>query len=332
MELSPGVARELEQNAIVYSFIGSNKTYLIVKVPGKKIVVRSIKLKASQLSDRIVEYRKQLNQTYSRDYLNSSKALYNLLIKPIESDLFRSNKITFVSDGILRSISMGSLNDGKQYLIEKYTINYSSGLSKKQGTIANRKFNALVAGASQFALSYPPLPSVKFEIEFLAAELRNPLILFDRNFTETKFSHALEDKEYSLIHLATHGFFGGNAKNSYLLTFDGRIDLDELNALFRRRAKPPYLLVLSACQTATGNSSAPLGISGIAMKSGVENVLATLWSIQDSAAESFVRDFYTQLSRGKTIPAARQAAAINRISSGDHVKVWSAFVTFSNFD
>ena len=227
---------------------------------------------------------------------------------------------------------MGSLNDGKQYLIEKYAIDYNSGLSKKQGTIANRKFNALVAGASQFALSYPPLPSVKLEIEFLAAELRNPLILFDRNFTETKFSNALDGKEYSLIHLATHGFFGGNAKNSYLLTFDGRIDLEELNALFRRTAKPPYLLVLSACQTAIGNSSAPLGISGIALKTGVENVLATLWNVQDSAAESFVRDFYTQLSRGKTIPAARQAAAIERISSGDRVNVWSAFVTFSNFD
>ncbi|MDF1881836.1 CHAT domain-containing protein, partial [Sulfurimonas sp. MAG313] len=42
---------------------------------------------------------------------------------------------------------------------------------------------------------------------------------------------------------------------------------------------PIEILSLSACQTAEGDDRSPLGLSGIALKSGARSVLGTLWPV-----------------------------------------------------
>lgn len=319
-----------KKEAIIYSFIDSSKTYLIAKLPNGKTIVRTSPIDATELNDLIVKYRIQLTRSFNREFSSSSRQIYDLLIKPLEQDLDGIKQITFINDDILRNISMDSFNDGSRYLIEKYAIDYGSGVSRTQENKIPKSVRALVGGATNFRLEYDRLPSVKEEVEFLAAELKNAVILFEGNFTQINLEKAIQNQEYYLIHLATHGFFGGNAENSYLLTYKERIALDQLNNIFLETSRPTYLLVLSACETATGSTLAPLGISGTALKTGTRNVLATLWNVQDNEAKAFIQDFYIELSRGKTIPEARQAAILKRIANNAHPKYWSAFVNFSN--
>ncbi|MDJ0727928.1 MAG: CHAT domain-containing protein, partial [Prochloraceae cyanobacterium] len=89
---------------------------------------------------------------------------------------------------------------------------------------------------------------------------------------------------------------------------------------------PPYLLMLSACETAEGSQQAPLGISGTGIRTGAENVVGTLWVVQDRIAESFVKNFYFYLSEGKSIAEAKRQAQLELLKSPP--ALWSTFVNF----
>jgi CHAT domain-containing protein len=84
------------------------------------------------------------------------------------------------------------------------------------------------------------------------------------------------------VHLATHGEFSRKGGESYVLTYDGRLDMDDLQQFMSMttfREQPIELLTLSACQTAAGDDRAALGLAGIAVKAGARSALATLWFI-----------------------------------------------------
>jgi CHAT domain-containing protein len=75
----------------------------------------------------------------------------------------------------------------------------------------------------------------------------------------------IASRPYRVVHLASHGVVEGDVAESYLLTHDGRIELEELSAYVATRRfgeEPIELLTLSARETATGDERATLGLSG----------------------------------------------------------------------
>ena len=78
---------------------------------------------------------------------------------------------------------------------------------------------------------------------------------------------------------------------------------------------PLELLILSACETASGDDRAALGLAGVALKAGARSALATLWYISDKASGELVVDFYKGLrrsSRQRRRPCARRNARWRR--------------------
>ena len=57
--------------------------------------------------------------------------------------------------------------------------------------------------------------------------------------------------------------------------------LDQFVALCRFRDEPLESLALSACETATGDDHAALGLAGVAVKAGARSALVALWHIDD---------------------------------------------------
>jgi CHAT domain-containing protein len=87
------------------------------------------------------------------------------------------------------------------------------------------------------------LPGVKAEIDSLSAKLPNQ-ILFNRDYTLQNFDHAAVKAEYSAIHVASHGFFGGSSKDSFILTYDKVLGIDHLEDLIKHRGKTQMLDLL----------------------------------------------------------------------------------------
>ncbi|MEH2237969.1 CHAT domain-containing protein [Nostoc sp.] len=53
-----------------------------------------------------------------------SQQIYGWLIKPVKTEIDNSkvDTLVFVPEGLLRNMPMASLDDGKDYLIQKYAV------------------------------------------------------------------------------------------------------------------------------------------------------------------------------------------------------------------
>lgn len=180
------------------------------------------------------------------------------------------------------------------------------------------------------------LPGVAQEIDSLSRQLPNTLLM-NENFTVEAFKRQAVREPYSVVHIASHGVFGKTADTSFLMAYDGVINIDELEYLLKsdKFAKQPVeLLTLSACQTAEGDDRAPLGLSGIALKAKVRSALGSLWPVSDEAASLLMTEFYKALSKPGTskVQALRQAQiTLLKQKNMENPFYWSPFILVGNW-
>ncbi len=180
------------------------------------------------------------------------------------------------------------------------------------------------------------LPGVKEELNLLSKTLSSEMIL-DNKFTLNRFDEMAKLPDYGVIHIASHGFFGGTSDESFIMTYDRLLTIDHMEQLLTSRAakKPIDLLVLSACQTAEGDDRAPLGLSGVALKARAKSALGSLWPICDEAAVAIMKSFYDGISEQKLSKAkALQQAMIKLIKDPfmNHPFYWSPFVLVGHWN
>ncbi|GET40659.1 CHAT domain-containing protein [Microseira wollei] len=124
-------------------------------------------------------------------------------------------------------------------------------------------------------------------------------VLLNEEFTNESFKKAIEIQPFPVVHLATHGQFSSNPDETFLLTWNDRISIKDFDLLFQNRnlvgGEPIELLVMSACQTATGDNRATLGLAGFALGSGARSTVASLWSVSDESTANLMSEFYQQL-------------------------------------
>ncbi len=180
------------------------------------------------------------------------------------------------------------------------------------------------------------LPGVKGEIDALGQMTRNQT-LFNQEFTLAALQRELTAENHGIVHIASHGFFGGTADTSFIMAFDDVLTMDGLQGLLRSeilRKNPIELLTLSACETAEGDDRSPLGMSGAALKARAGSVLGSLWPVSDEAAKSMMRTFYQGLAgeRGSKIKALQKAQR-QLIESTDmwHPFFWAPFILIGNW-
>jgi len=141
-----------------------------------------------------------------------------------------------------------------------------------------------------------------------------------------------------VVHIASHGKFDKDPRKTFLLTYDGKLtmnDLEQLIGMSKFRKEPVELLTLSACQTAAGDDRAALGLAGVALKAGARSAIATLWFINDEATSELVADFYRQQSVNPSFSKAQalQQAQINMLKQEQykHPAYWAPFLLIGNW-
>ncbi len=180
------------------------------------------------------------------------------------------------------------------------------------------------------------LPGVEQEMEQVSANLKGELLMNDRFLLDT-FAGRLQGGDYRVVHIASHGFFGGSSEENFIMAYDNILGIDQMEDLIRTKqfaARPVELIALSACQTAEGDDRTPLGIAGVALKSGARSVLGSLWPVSDSATQELFTNFYNYL-RDETFSKAQalqQAqAALIRDPEHRHPFFWAAFIIVGNW-
>lgn len=254
-----------------------------------------------------------------RTYQNVFGGLYQALLAPIESLLPPEGTLVINVDSKIQNIPWSMLYDAKrkQYLVERYSIAYSlnSKLTTTQHLKANgTKTKTLVGGLSESPnrAEYIPLPSVLSEAQTIHS-LMNGKILLNKNFNLSTLVQ--EGSSYSFIHLATHGQFSSNPNETYIQGWDEKITLSELARMVKSRSTDLELLVLSACETAQGDSRATLGIAGTAVQAGARSTVASLWLVNDASQAIFMKSFYKALKNGKSKAGALREAQLHLLQN-----------------
>jgi CHAT domain-containing protein len=195
---------------------------------------------------------------------------------------------------------------------------------------------AFLGGVSQSVQGFTPLEHVPQELASIQA-LYGGQVLLDRDFQLARVGDTLAEREFSIVHIASHGEFSDDVEQSFLLTWDGRLTMDRLSdfvARTRLRDRPIELLTLSACETAQGNDRAALGLAGVAIRAGARSALGTLWRVNDAAASQLVAEFYRQLgdaSESKAVALQRAQQKLVRDPIYRHPFYWSPFLLISNW-
>jgi CHAT domain-containing protein len=333
---SPQQIDQLDQRAaVIYPIILPDRLATVLSLPGQPLRYYATEIPQAQVERQLRQLLAAFHPVMARQtQIQLSQQLYDWLIRPAEAQQWLSqvDTLVFVPDGLLRSIPMAALHDGQQFLIEKYAVSLSPGLRLMTTQAQQERLKAVVGGISAARNGFAPLPAVATEIESIS-QLIPATALLNQDFTATALAQKLRSSSANIVHLATHGQFSSKLENTFLLTWEGRIDVNELADLLQQRTADPTqaldLLVLSACDTAAGDDRAVLGLAGMAVRSGAHATLATLWPVKDQAASLLMTAFYQALQQpGTTKAAALRQAQRSLIEQTDYTDpfFWAAFV------
>ncbi|HBB34000.1 MAG TPA: hypothetical protein DDZ80_28915 [Cyanobacteria bacterium UBA8803] len=280
------------------------------------------------------------NSSTKEQYLPLAQQVYDWIIRPAEPYLAASETKTlvFVLDGSLLNLPMAVLHDGKEFLVQKYAIAYTPGLQLLDPKpLARRELSALEGGISESRQGFPSLEFVKQELEQIKLQVPGELLL-NQNFTSAAVQQAIDLVPFPIVHFATHGQFSSKAEDTFILTWDDRLNINQINNLLRAREgsdrNPIELLVLSACQTAAGDKRAALGLAGVAVKAGARSTLATLWFVDDAATAELMIRFYQELSDTSITKAEalrRAQVQLLKENQSQHPIYWAPFVLVGNW-
>jgi CHAT domain-containing protein len=147
----------------------------------------------------------------------------------------------------------------------------------------------------------------------------------------------------SILHLATHGFFiqeggginpmlrsglifSGVKNQDALLNEDGVLTAYEASGLKLDNTK---LVILSACETGTGELTNGEGVYGLQrafMIAGADNIIMSLWKVDDVATQKLMSHFYTALARSGNVRSAFTEAQRKLRDEYPEPVYWGAFV------
>lgn len=341
LDIRPQKVDSVDPNAAaIYPIILSQSLEVIVSIPGKPLKHFSTPISATEVERKISQMRQSLRlNSFRSDREPIATEIYNWLLQPVEDDLQNSEiqTLVFVLDGALRNIPMAALYDGEQYLLEKYAIGLTPGLqllvAESQKQLDKR---AIAAGISESTQGFSSLPAVEREISELSQQMPARTLL-NQGFTKETLRQSIEKNPSRIVHLATHGQFSSDPEQTFILTWEDKIQAKELEAILQSRLRPDIppidLLVLSACETAAGDKYAALGLAGLAVRSGARSTAATLWSVQDDSTARFMNKFYQELSQNQITKAEalRRAQVFLMEQENSHPFYWAPFVLVGNW-
>ncbi|MDF5722666.1 MAG: CHAT domain-containing protein [Rhizonema sp. PD37] len=300
--------------AVIYPIILEDQLAIIVSLPksqqSKISDNRDFRYYKTAISREEVELltsrlRDNLSQLTASDLtLPLLKKMYNLVIRPEAADLAASRvkTLVFVLDGVLQNIPMTALHDGQKFLVEQYSVALTPGLQLlAPRSLKQERLGALVAGLSEARGNFSALPNVEKEVKNIHTKLPSQ-VLFNQKFTNSAFQNKVSGVSYPIVHLATHGQFSSQADQTFIVTWDGKIKVNQLSSLLKTleitRDNSIELLVLSACETAASDNRSALGLAGVAVRSGARSTVATLWRVNDEASALLMSQFYDELVKG----------------------------------
>lgn len=350
------VKRHLPDNACAIEFIqyfGKNERKQLGALVITKNANRPLFLQIAdveELSNQYLSGRVSLGDALRSAYANHKNAIYNDPYLPMQiwtEELMKATDnakiIYFSPDGIIQQLAIEYLMPDTTRSCRRLTT--TRNIIKGKQKIDYSKM--LLCGAIEYSANIHPsmtgnddvayslmktsapslvyLPATEAEIDSIIAirDVKDDCALRQAEATDETFRKVANN--YPLIHVATHGFFIGDAEigtDLKPLLCDNSMSQSGLVFSGARKAleNPIYnktlsdgilsakeiseipldhvdLMVLSACQTGLGFITADgvYGVQRALKQAGVKAMIVSLWSVYDLATSKLMRYFYKNL-------------------------------------
>lgn len=323
---------------VVYPMLFADRAELLVSVAGR-LLQFTVPVELARLTAEITSLRESIQDVTAGDaYLEPAQRLYGWLIEPLEPVLRETapGTLVIVPDGPLRTIPLAVLHDGERFLVERYALATTPGLSLVGAATRAPITRALLSGITAPVQGFPALPFVADELQQIARTVP-ARVYSDEAFVTSTLEREILAGGYSIVHMATHARFESDYRRSFLLTYDDVLTMDRLEDVMgtqRGAEQPVDLLVLSACQTAVGDERAALGLAGVAVKAGVRSALASLWFVNDESTARLIAEFYRQLAQpGNDKADALRGAQLLLMNDAEHrhPAYWAPFLMIGDW-
>jgi CHAT domain-containing protein len=361
-----GSLLEDSRSLLLEYVVTDEKTYLFAihqtAPPGRaktEVSVYTIAISQAELKARTEAFR---NQLASRDigFRESARQLYDLLLKPAQSNLQGKQQIVIVPDGGLWDLPFQALQPAaNRYFIEDAAISYAPSLSALREMRKPRRTYS--RSATLMAFGNPALSNDTLERTRLARrdDKLGPLPEAEKEVRELALLYGVENSRiytgaaaredllkaeagrFKVLHLAAHGvLIDGNSMYSRIVLAqadnkeDGLLEAWEIMKLDLQAD----LVVLSACDTARGRIGAGEGVIGLTWAlfvAGSPTTVVSQWQVDSASTSQLMLDFHRNLKTGSPPPGkarALQMASLKLLKSRAyrHPFYWAGFVVVGN--
>jgi CHAT domain-containing protein len=337
-----------------------NKTQSILQFSVNKNDLYTLLIMESEVSFRKIDSAEILNLNLSKlhqelsnsnsttlnaeEYNKISFKLYSLLFKDIEKYLKDIKELIIIPDEDINLIPFEALtysdeSDNKsilsfknlKFLINKFQITYAPALRIYHTNRFNKfpeKPKILVYAyetqTGQLPYSYKELEAIKNVFN------ENSTIINGENCTKLHFFNNYD--KYDVIHFSLHASSSPHDRQDNKIFFSLKKDTLFGFELLKQPINTK-LVVLSACETAKGKiitGEGAFSLSRYFLQSGVNNVIASLWKIDDASSSAIVSNFYKNIPKESSLASAlhkskkRFIEKANALSS--HPKFWSGLI------
>jgi CHAT domain-containing protein/tetratricopeptide (TPR) repeat protein len=348
------------QTALLEYAVSDDRAYLFVLTrggapnrAGVNLQAYPLAVKRKELAAQVESFRRAIEER-DLEFVAPARRLYDLLLAPARAQLQDKTKLVIVPDDALWGLPFQALQPARnRYLLEDATLSYAPSLSvlyeiaKLQRrapaemrllAFGNPALGAQTVARAQTVLrsgaQLDPLPEAEQEVQALAQLYGTAR---SRVYTGTEAREARvkdEAGQFSVLHFATHGVFNDTSPlYSHLVLAQsgaGEDGLLEAWELMKLELKAD-LVVLSACETGRGRTSAGEGLIGLSWAlfvAGSPTTVVSQWKVASGATRQLMTNFHRQL-RARTAKAeALRAAALPMLRSGQHRHpfYWAGFI------
>jgi len=324
------VQRNLQQNELALEYEALDSTLVIWLIGKDKFSARTVAVSRAELSDLTQRFGKHFvpDSLVSRQDVDNSyhalrkisKQLYNKLLRPIEAELARAEKILVIPDEMLHLIPFAALVDSDdKFLVETYRFAAFPSLEILAMMMQKRPQTGQAPEQAGFlGLINEELPFSRIEAETVAKLFARADILSGLKSDKAALLDQLNSAPTAGL-IAAHGSADPIRPSNSLLNFGGEQQLTlRIPDLFGLQMAETRLVYLSSCESATGRLFLGEGLISLQtgfLVAGAQAVIANRWKIDDKKTMQLTSAFFQGWTSGLSIAGALQKAQLQTINN-----------------
>jgi CHAT domain-containing protein len=334
-----------KDKAILVEYFSGFENMSVFTLANKRIKLQHINLTDTAIPKIIsfLDYFSDANKIIDNinGYNHLGNSVYKMFKLPTNSNY---QNLIIIPDGILYFLPFEALITQEStttnfaqmhYLLNAFKIAYNNSATFYLEGKPISKDKKTVLGI------FPVFEKTPYELTFSKSEMQSIKSNFNGNFFDNKTAtfdnFKMNAANYSILHLSTHASSGDTETPASIKFYDREILYSELYNLNIN----PDLVVLSACETGIGKLYKSEGAMSIARGfqfAGAQNLLFSLWKVNDYTTSVFMDAFYKNIKNGESYFEANANAKLNFLKdeSISNAKkspyYWSAFVYYGGIE